>query len=219
MIWTALLIALICGATGLYVLKSSGTAKLPILGSFGVICGCVLIYFSLGNIEYADQPHKALREKEQELASLSADQLIEKFENGLKEKDSAKARLVLANTLVRLGRISKAQLHYKAAYELDNGETPKITMAYAEFLIMLNNKKINLQAFDLINKTLTQDSKNIKALFYKGLYYAQINDKPQAIKAWQTMIQHSLDIPYHNMFKQRLKGIIKTFNIKYSEIS
>jgi|GEM_PF-5391626 len=218
MIWTFITITCLAITVGYMLYKAADNHKSMTLICFGVICISVLIYFQIGHVEYADQPYIALKEKEDSLKKLPEQNLIEKLIATLKTKDSVKGRMLLANIYVRRNNIKDALTHYEKAYKLDKEKTPKVVLTYAEALIIQNNKRVSEKATQLIDTVLGQDPNNIKALFYKGLYYAQIQQKSQAVALWKKMVTHSLDIPYHTMFKQRVFGQIKHFNISPQEI-
>ena len=69
--------------------------------------------------------------------------------SSLQEKDTPQARLLLADILIRTGRFDDASTHYRQAYMLDQGKTPKIILFYAEFLTMQNDRVVTQQALKL----------------------------------------------------------------------
>jgi cytochrome c-type biogenesis protein CcmH/NrfG len=218
MIWTALAIVIIAVIVGYIIFRTSYRSKLIVGLGFLIICISVVIYLIKGQIEYSDQPYMTLKKQEALLKSLSEQELITQFEQRLKQQDSAEARLVLANTFVRLGKINQAEQHYKQAYQLDNNKTPNVILAYSEYLIVKNNFTVTNQVLELINTALQIDANNIKGLFFQGLFYVQNKQNDNAIKSWQNMVKNLQDIPYHRMLKQHLIEIITQYKIDKTKV-
>lgn len=179
----------------------------------GVIAIAVLIYFYIGNPDYSDQPHNIVQKKEQALKKLSTDELIAQYELGLQQKDTPEARLVLANMLTRLQRLDQAEKHFAAAYRMDNGKTPDIMLSYAEIIIKRHKDTITKHAKEIIDASLLKDPHNPRGLFYRGLFFAQNHDTPQAITVWRNLVKETSDKPYRAVIAQNLQSVIAQYNI------
>lgn len=213
MIVTYGIIFLISLCVGYVLLKPLIQKKMPVVLVLISISASVLVYFYIGNPDYADQPYDAVQRQEKALQKLSTKELIAQYEAGLKHKDTPEARIILANILVRLGKLAHAEHHFKAAYLLDKEQTPDIMMSYAEILIKLNNNHINSDAKTLIDKSLNRDAKNPRGLFYQGLFFAQNNDTPQAVKIWKNLVTESADKPYASIIAENLYSVIAQYAI------
>lgn len=204
---------LIAVTAGLVLLKSSKQQKIPIVLSVVAIAISILIYFLIGNVDYADQPYLVLKQRENSLKKLSIEELIEKYERGLKQKDSPEARIILANMLAKIGRLEDAEKHFKIAYEMNNGKNPNITLLYVEVLMALNQSIISDKIKVLIDDALSKDIHNPRGLFYKGLYFAQQNDTKQAIKIWKNLLEQAKDKTYYQATLQNIQMVIADYHI------
>jgi lipopolysaccharide biosynthesis regulator YciM len=213
MIVTYGIIFLIALGVGYMLLKPLNKQKIPVVLIILSISSSVLIYFYIGNPDYADQPYNTVQEQEQALQKLSTTELIARYEARLKQKDSPAARIVLANALVRLGHLEQAEQHFKAAYILDKEQTPDIMISYAEIIVKLNKNHINTHAKTLIDASLKRDAKNPRGLFYQGLFFAQNNDIPQAVTVWKNLVTESADKPYANIIAENLHSVITQYKI------
>ena len=177
------------------------------------ISASVLIYFYIGNPDYADQPYTQVKNQEQALNKLPVNKLIILYEEKLKKNDTLDARLNLANMLARLGRLEQAEKHFKAAYNMDKGVNPDITFGYIEIMIARNKGIISQKSYNLINDILDKQKSNPKGLFFKGLFFAQNNNIKQAIDIWKNLVIESKDKPYYGVLVQNLNAVIGQFNI------
>ncbi len=207
------IIFLISLGVGYILLKPLTKQKIPVILVLISISASVLVYFYIGNPDYADQAYNTVQDQEKSLQKLSTKELIARYEAGLKQKDSPEARIILANTLVRLGDLAQAEPHFKAAYLLDKEQTPDIMMSYAEIIVKLNKNHITTHAKTLIDSSLKRDSKNLRGLFYQGLFFAQNNDIPQAVTIWKNLVTESANKPYTHIIAENLHSVIAQYKI------
>ncbi len=207
------IIVMIAVFVGWLLLKVSQSQKLPIIMTVAVVAISVCVYFYIGNVDYADQPYARLQKQEKELQKLSIDELIAQYEAGLTHKDSPQARIVLANMLVRLGKLSQAEKHFAAAYKIDNGKTSHIGLSYAEILIALNDGIITKKVKQIIDKIQKTDTHNPQGLFYQGLWLAQNNQIKRAVTVWKTLVKDAIGKPYEGVVQQNLQSVIAHYKI------
>jgi len=207
------IICIISVSIAIILMRASNRKKIPVIMTLVAVSASVLIYFYIGNSDYADQPYKTLKAKESELNRLSVDELITLYEQGLKHKDTAEARLVLGNLLRRLGRLEQARTHFYAAYTMDTTDNPNIAINYADIMIALNKGIVTPKTLDILTKILNTDAKNPQALLYKGLYAAQNKDPQQAKTIWQTLLTDNQHESFYPMLVDTINAFAKQHDI------
>ena len=113
---------------------------------------------------------------------------VEKLAEKLKADPSDVAGwTMLARSYSSMGRFAEATGAYARATEL-NPNDADLWADYAFATAMANNRKLDSQAMDLVNRALKVDPENVKALQLAGTAAFDAKDYKKAIEIWQRVL-------------------------------
>lgn len=139
------------------------------------------LYHQFGRIEAIGyQPPS----QEQELSSALSEleQLAEQ------QPDNLEARVLLAKSMMQLGRFDAAQRYYAQALKLQP-DNASLMVDYAESLFRAGKpEQPNVEAPQWIDKALALEPQNQRALFFKGILLMQANEPAKAAAIWETLL-------------------------------
>lgn len=155
-------------------LFAAGTALLGVL----VVGG---LYHRFGRIEAIGyQPPS----QEQEITNA----LAELEQLARQQPDNLEARVLLAKSMMQLGRFDTAQTYYSQALGLQPGNA-NLMVDYAEALFRAGRPdQPNAEARQWIDKALVIDPQNQRALFFKGILLMQANAPGEAAAVWEGLL-------------------------------
>ena len=135
----------------------------------------LLVYSQLGMHANSQQEMVAAEEKQP-----SIDDMVARLEQYLESnKGELKDWVMLARSYKYLGRYGEAANAYVAANAIELN--PQVMLEHAEVLALINNKKINDEARDLIMKALAMAPDNLNTLWFAGVAEFQSGNYRQSI--------------------------------------
>ncbi|MBP6534286.1 MAG: tetratricopeptide repeat protein [Arenimonas sp.] len=139
------------------------------------------LYYQFGRIDAIGyQPPS----QEQEVANA----LTELEQLARQQPDNLEARVLLAKSMMQLGRFDAAQGYYTEALKLQP-DNANLMVDYAESLFRAGKPdQPNAEAPQWIDKALVIDPQNQRALFFKGILLMQANQPAQAAAVWQQLL-------------------------------
>ncbi len=125
------------------------------------------------------------------------------------QPQNSEARILLAQSLMQLGRFESAQIYYAQAQKLQPTNA-NLMVDFAESLFRATSpEQLNPQAKQWIDKALSIEPTNQRALFFKGILSLQAKQPAQAAAIWEQLLP-SLDegtaralIPQINQARQQ----------------
>lgn len=104
------------------------------------------------------------------------------------QPDNIEARVLLAKSMMQLGRFDAAQRYYSEALELQPGNA-NLMVDFAESLFRAGKPgQADAEAPQWIDKALVIDPQNQRALFFKGILLMQANQPAQAAAVWEQLL-------------------------------
>jgi cytochrome c-type biogenesis protein CcmH len=92
--------------------------------------------------------------------------------------------------------------------ELTGKGDAALDAAYGEALVAANNGAVPPEAEDAFNAALAIDPHNAPARFYLGLARVEHNDRPGAIKLWQSLLDDTpMTSPLHQLLVDRIAAL------------
>jgi cytochrome c-type biogenesis protein CcmH len=139
------------------------------------------LYYQFGRIDAIGyQPPS----QEQEVANA----LSELEQLARQQPDNIEARVLLAKSMMQLGRFDAAQRYYSEALKLQP-DNANLMVDYAESLFRAGKPdQPNAEAPQWIDKALVIDPQNQRALFFKGILLMQANQPAQAAAVWEQLL-------------------------------
>ena len=139
------------------------------------------LYYQFGRVEAIGyQPPS----QEQEIANALSEleQLVRQ------QPDNLEARVLLAKSMMQLGRFDAAQTYYSEALKLQP-DNANLMVDYAESLFRAGKPgQANAEAPQWIDKALQTDPLNQRALFFKGILLMQADEPAQAATVWEQLL-------------------------------
>ncbi|MDH5766520.1 MAG: c-type cytochrome biogenesis protein CcmI [Gammaproteobacteria bacterium] len=136
----------------------------------------MLVYTQLGMHASSQQEMAATEEKQP-----SIDDMVARLEQYLESnKGELKDWVMLARSYKYLGRYGEAANAYIAANAIELN--PQVMLEHAEVLALINDKKINDEARDLIMKALAMEPDNLNTLWFAGVAEFQFGNYHQSIE-------------------------------------
>lgn len=112
---------------------------------------------------------------------------VEKLAEKLKgQPDNAEGWAMLARSYMQLGRIPEAVPAFQKAVAL-SGDDPRLLVDYADALAVQNNRSLEGQPSQLIDRALKLQPDNLKALALAGTAAFNRKDYPLAVRHWEQM--------------------------------
>ncbi len=104
------------------------------------------------------------------------------------QPQNSEARLLLAQSLMQLGRFESAQIYFAQAQKLQPSNA-NLMVDYAESLFRATKPdQLNPQASVWIDNALRIDPSNQRALFFKGILLLQAKQPAQAAAVWEQLL-------------------------------
>jgi cytochrome c-type biogenesis protein CcmH len=104
------------------------------------------------------------------------------------QPDNIEARVLLAKSMMQLGRFDTAQKYYSEALGLQP-DNANLMVDYAESLFRAGKPdQPNAEAGQWIDKALVIDPLNQRALFFKGILLMQTNAPGEAAAVWERLL-------------------------------
>ncbi len=108
------------------------------------------------------------------------------------QPQNSEARILLAQSLMQLGRFEAAQKYFAQAVKLQPGNA-NLMVDYAESLFRATSPgQVNAEAKRWIDNALNLEPSNQRALFFKGVLLLQAKQPEQAAAVWESLLP-SLD--------------------------
>jgi cytochrome c-type biogenesis protein CcmH len=137
-------------------------------------------------------PHTA-DAAEQEQFAAAVEKLAERLQG---QPDDAEGWAMLARSYGMIGRIDEALPAYQKAVAL-NGQDARLLADYADTLALKNNRNIEGEPLQLVERALKIDPGNLKALSLAGAAAFNRQDYAGAVRYWEQVVQHAPpDSPY-----------------------
>ena len=126
------------------------------------------------------------------------------------QPQNSEARILLAQSLMQLGRFESAQIYFAQTQKLQPANA-NLRVDYAESLFRATKpEQLNPQAQIWIDKALSIEPNNQRALFFKGILLLQAKQPAQAALVWESLLP-SLDestaqalLPQINLARQQV---------------
>lgn len=139
------------------------------------------LYYQFGSINAIDYQAPS---QEQEVANA----LSELEQLAREQPDNIEARVLLAKSMMQLGRFDAARRYYTEALKLQP-DNANLMVDYAESLFRAGKPdQPNADAGQWIDKALSIDPQNQRALFFKGILLMQANAPGEAAAVWQRLL-------------------------------
>jgi cytochrome c-type biogenesis protein CcmH len=153
------------------------------------------LYYQFGRIDAINyQPPS----QEQEVANA----LSELEQLARRQPDNLEARVLLAKSMMQLGRFAEAQKYYSEALKLQPGNA-NLMVDYAESLFRAGKPgQANAEAPQWIDKALQTDPLNQRALFFKGILLMQANEPAEAATVWEQLLPQLDESTAHALIPQ-----------------
>jgi cytochrome c-type biogenesis protein CcmH len=166
------------------------------------------MYFTLGHYQALDPAYVAQQQEGQGPAMPSPDQInamVAKLEEKLKaEPNNVEGWLMLGRSYKVMQKYPAAVTALNRAYELDKNN-PDVVLPYAEALMLANNNNWAGKPVELVEQVLASDSKNVTAVWFSAMSYAQSGNKPKAVEQLKKL---SALLPPDSPDKQQIAQII-----------
>lgn len=176
--------------------SGKGTA---LLTGLLVIGGSLGWYYKTGQPETIDTvpQHAAGKQAQSELPPL--EEMVDKLKERLKaEPQDGQGWALLGRTYSILGEYGKASRAYEVAHGIV-GDDPELLANYAENVAINNDYQLEGKATKLLEKALSLDPKQPRALWLGGMAAFQQTDYRIAVERWQALLQQmpadSEDVP------------------------
>lgn len=170
-----------------FALRPLWQAERALALSLAAICVLALagLYYQFGRPEAIGYVAPS---QEQEISNA-----LNELEALVKEQpQNSEARILLAQSMMQLGRFEDAQKYFAQAQKLQP-ENANLMVDYAESLFRATNPdQLNPQAKHWIDEALKLEPANQRALFFKGVLLIQAKQPAQAAAVWESLLP-SLD--------------------------
>lgn len=165
------------------------------------------VYNSLGTPPIDHAPEAELADQQTD-GQPSIDELVALAEQRLAANpDDARGWRVLAPIYVRMERFEDAANAYRNLIRLD-GESPELSQALAEILVVSSGNRVDEEAYDLFSKLWEADQENYRAGYLLGLAEVQRGQFDKARSVWSDMLSRSTgDEPWASAVQARLAEI------------
>jgi len=174
----------------------SGQGRLTLVALFVLVpvfvSGGYFLYGSPDAIEFQGTPaHSKVQPGQQH----SLDELITRLAKRMEvDPDNIDGWLMLGRSYMSIQKYQYASNAYEQAYRLDSDD-PEIMLFYADALAMTQGGKMSGQPLELINKALSKQPDNAKALWLIGMSEAEQGNFQKAIDHWQKLVSLLKDEP------------------------
>lgn len=108
----------------------------------------------------------------------------------LKEKPDVEGYILLARSFIQLQRFPDAVDAWHRAWELSEGQSPEVSLGYAEALILADQRTLTTSAADLLEFALTELPDDPRALWYGGVSAAARGMNDVAIQRFAKLLQN-----------------------------
>lgn len=106
----------------------------------------------------------------------------------IQQPQNSEARILLAQSLMQLGRFESAQIYFAQAQKLQPTNA-NLMVDYAESLFRATSPdQLNPEAKRWIDNALNLEPANQRALFFKGILYLQAKQPAQAAAVWESLL-------------------------------
>ena len=114
--------------------------------------------------------------------------MVEKLAQRMKEQPGdAQGWAMLARSYTALERNSEALAAYEKAVALRKDD-PDLLADYADAMAVKNNRSLAGEPYQLVERALKIDPKNLKALALDGAYAFELKDYAKAAKIWEKLV-------------------------------
>ncbi len=151
--------------------------------SLAAVCAVLIagLYFQFGNPQAINYQAPS---QEQDINSA----LTELEALAIQQPQNSEARILLAQSLMQLGRFESAQIYFAQAQKLQPTNA-NLMVDYAESQFRATKPvQLNPQAKQWIDKALSLEPANQRALFFKGILYLQAKQPAQAAAVWESLL-------------------------------
>jgi cytochrome c-type biogenesis protein CcmH len=179
---------------------SAGVARAPRKLVAGVAAFTVVFatagYAWLGNhdgwaVSPGEPGESGTKQAAHSTESAQIEAMIKRLAERLKEKpDDAEGWAMLARSYTSQGRATEALAAYKKAYELRPNDAQAMA-DYADGLAVANNRTLDGEPEQLIQKAVKADPQNTKALALAGTVAFNHADYPGAVDYWEKAVKTS----------------------------
>jgi len=137
-------------------------------------------------------PHTASAAEQEQFAA-AVEKLAERLQG---QPDDAEGWAMLARSYGMLGRIDEAVPAYQKAVAL-NGQDARLLADYADTLALKNNRNLEGEPMQLVERALKIEPNNLKALSLAGAAAFNRQDFAGAVRYWEQVVRHAPpDSPY-----------------------
>jgi cytochrome c-type biogenesis protein CcmH len=121
-----------------------------------------------------------------EMGEQSLEQMVNTLAARMKDKpDDLRGWVLLARSYETLHRYADALVAYGNARRLSGGDNPELLADYADALVMANGGRFNDEAGELLQKAVTAQPDNVKALWLMGHWKNQQGSYTEALDYWR----------------------------------
>ncbi len=162
-----------------------------------------LIYDRINSYDWEGQ-HQVSTPAESDQA---VDGLIRELAIRMRENPDAEGWVLLGRSYAQLGRYPEAAEAFYEAWVMTEGKNPKISMDYAEALILADQRSLRTSAGDLIDEVLALTPNDLRGLWYGGLSAAAKGNETLAAERWSRLLQLELPDNMRNVVQQQLASL------------
>jgi len=117
------------------------------------------------------------------------EEMIVELAERLKTQPDAEGYILLARSYIRLQRFPDAVDAWHRAWELTEGNSPEVSLGYAEALILADQRSLKTSAGDLLDEVLQVMPDDPRALWYGGISAAARGLNDVAIARYSKLLQ------------------------------
>lgn len=123
------------------------------------------------------------------------------------EPDNLEGWRLLANSYMALGRYAQGWAAYEHIWARTPSPDAELTIAYAEAQILTDRTNLSGEAGRLVERVLTDQATNPKALWYGGLVAIERGQRELASERWTNLLALNLPPDITNMVREQLTAL------------
>ncbi len=164
----------------------TGNTVLGIIIALVVPLFSLSVYEQLGNEQALSENH-AMTPEDGANSKQELEEFIASVEKDIElNPENVESRIALGQVYVELERYSEAAVIYRQLYSL-RPDDPGILVDYAEALALFHGNRLTGKPAELLDKALSLEPNNTRALWLAGFASLQTGDGAQTLKHWQRL--------------------------------
>lgn len=169
----------------------------------GIVAAIAIVPVSLGLYLHVTNYDPSVAQRASE-----TDRLVETLAQRMQqEPDNLEGWRLLANSYMALGRYAEGWAAYEHIWARTSSPDAELTMAYAEAQILTDRTSLSGEAGRLVERVLTDQPANPKALWYGGLVAIERGQRDVASARWTNLLAMNLPADVAAMVREQLAAL------------